>query len=80
MSEEGEDKFLSEYDLVMVMPWSEGDEDVRKPHVVEVLRRIAEARFKAFTYLSVQKDEVRCQRIILQYFCDCSHRIFPLLC
>jgi hypothetical protein len=53
------ESFLSGYDLVMVMPWSDGDEDLRKPHVIEVLRRIAEAHFKAFTYLSVQKDEVR---------------------
>ena len=57
MDSSGKD-FCSQYDLVVVFPWSEDDSNPNKPHVVEIMRRVSEARLETFSYLSIQKDEV----------------------
>lgn len=66
--------FSDKYDLVLVFPWSEDDSNKKKPHVIEAVRRISEAKFETFTYLSVQKDELiilmRAPLKVLQAYAD----------
>ena len=49
----------SNYDLVLVFPWTEDDSLKEKPKVLDFIRRIEESgKFETFKYLSVQNDEV----------------------
>ncbi len=63
--------FCSQYDLVVVFPWSEDDSNPDKPHVVEMMRRVSEAHLETFSYLSIQKDEV--SEVYWTVLCYLSH-------